>query len=163
MSPQLNMRPATVSDVPVILGFIQELAEYEKLSHECIATEENLTQTLFGLRPYAEVIIAEWEGAPVGFSLFFHSYSTFLSRPGIYLEDLYVQPAMRGKGIGKALLANLAALALERNCGRLEWSVLNWNTPSIEFYKSCGAIAKDEWTMYQVVGEALTALSASTK
>ena len=162
MAEMLNIRLGTVEDVPIILKFIQELAEYEKLSHECLATEESLTDTLFGSHRFVEVRIAEWGDEPVGFCLFFFNYSTFLSKPGIYLEDLYVRPQMRGKGIGKSLLAHLAAYAVERGCGRLEWSVLDWNTPSIEFYKSQGAVPKDEWTMFQVAGESLKALGTSS-
>lgn len=155
----LNLRNATEADVPLILRFIRELAEYERLAHECVATEESVRETLFGERRYAEVIIAEHDGEPAGFALFFHNYSTFLARPGIYLEDLYVRPELRGHGIGKALLARLAALALERNCGRLEWAVLNWNEPAIRFYRSLGALPQDQWTVYRVTGETLERLS----
>ena len=155
----LNLRNATEADVPLILRFIRELAEYERLAHECVATEELVRETLFGERRYAEVIIAEHDGEPAGFALFFHNYSTFLARPGIYLEDLYVRPELRGHGIGKALLARLAALAVERNCGRLEWAVLNWNEPAIRFYRSLGALPQDQWTVYRVTGETLERLS----
>ena len=155
----ITLRAARASDVPVILHFIQGLADYEKLSHACVATEAELTATLFGERPYAEVLLAFWNEEPAGFALFFHNYSTFLAKPGIYLEDLFVDPAFRGKGMGKALLRALARLAVERGCGRLEWSVLDWNEPAIQFYKSLGAVAMDEWTGYRVTGEALTALS----
>ena len=155
----ITIRAALPSDVPVILRFIEGLAEYEKLSHACIATEAELTTTLFGSRPYAEVLLAFWNDAPAAFALFFHNYSTFLAKPGIYLEDLFVEPSLRGKGLGKALLKGLARLAVERGCGRLEWSVLDWNEPSIQFYKSLGAVAMDEWTNYRVTGEALTALA----
>ena len=155
----ITLRAARASDVPVILRFIQGLADYEKLSHACVATEAELTATLFGERPYAEVLLAFWNEEPAGFALFFHNYSTFLAKPGIYLEDLFVDPAFRGKGLGKALLIALARLAVERGCGRLEWSVLDWNEPAIQFYKSLGAVAMDEWTGYRVTGEALTALS----
>ena len=155
----LNLRNATEADVPLILRFIRELAEYERLAHECVATEESVRETLFGERRYAEVIIAEHDGEPAGFALFFHNYSTFLARPGIYLEDLYVRPELRGHGIGKALLARLAALAVERNCGRLEWAVLNWNEPAIRFYRSLGALPQDQWTVYRVTGETLERLS----
>ena len=155
----LNLRNATEADVPLILRFIRELAEYERLAHECVATEASVRETLFGERRYAEVIIAEHDGEPAGFALFFHNYSTFLARPGIYLEDLYVRPELRGHGIGKALLARLAALALERNCGRLEWAVLNWNEPAIRFYRSLGALPQDQWTVYRVTGETLERLS----
>ena len=155
----ITLRAARASDVPVILRFIQGLADYEKLSHACVATEAELTATLFGERPFAEVLLAFWNEEPAGFALFFHNYSTFLAKPGIYLEDLFVDPAFRGKGMGKALLIALARLAVERGCGRLEWSVLDWNEPAIQFYKSLGAVAMDEWTGYRVTGEALTALS----
>ena len=155
----LSLREATESDVPLILRFIRDLAEYERLLDACVATEESVRETLFGARRYAEVIIAEWDGEPAGFALFFHNYSTFLARPGIYLEDLFVRPELRGHGIGKALLVRLAALAVERNCGRLEWAVLNWNEPAIGFYKSLGAVPQDEWTVYRVTGEALAHLS----
>jgi GNAT superfamily N-acetyltransferase len=154
-----SLRSATETDVPLILRFIRELAEYERLLHECVATEESVRETLFGEKRYAEVIIAEHGGEPAGFALFFHNYSTFLARPGIYLEDLYVRPELRGHGIGKALLGRLAALAVERNCGRLEWAVLNWNESAIRFYRSLGAVPQDEWMVYRVTGEALEHLS----
>jgi GNAT superfamily N-acetyltransferase len=155
----VSIRPATESDVPLILAFIRALAEYERLAHACVATEEQVRATLFGAHRYAEVLIAEEEGTAVGFALFFHNYSTFLAQPGIYLEDLFVKPEARGKGVGRALLARLAAIALERNCGRLEWSVLDWNEPAIRFYESLGAVAMDEWTVYRVTGDALAELS----
>lgn len=158
----LHLRFAQESDCPTILGFIRELAEYEKLLDACVATESELSRHLFGESPKAEVILAEWDAKPVGFALFFHNFSTFLAKPGIYLEDLYVQPSMRGKGIGKALLQELARLAGARGCGRLEWSVLNWNTPSIEFYQSLGARAQDEWSIYRVDGEALEKLASAS-
>jgi len=151
----LRIAPALESDVPVILDFIRQLADYEKLSGEVAATEESLRDTLFGARPYAEVLIAYWEEMPVGFALFFHNYSTFLAKPGIYLEDLFVNPAARGKGIGRALLTRLAELALERGCGRVEWAVLDWNAPSIEFYQRMGARAMDEWTTFRLTGASL--------
>ena len=155
----LNIRTATRDDVPQILSFIKHLADYEKLSHEVVATEALLEQTLFGERSYAEVLIAEYDGSAAGFSLFFHNYSTFLAKPGIYLEDLFVLPEFRGKGIGKALLKKLAAITLERDGGRLEWSVLDWNTPAIDFYKSQGAVLMDGWTVNRVTGEALINLA----
>jgi len=151
----LRIAPALESDVPVILDFIRQLADYEKLSGEVAATEESLRDTLFGARPYAEVLIAYWEEMPVGFALFFHNYSTFLAKPGIYLEDLFVNPAARGKGIGRALLTRLAELAIERGCGRVEWAVLDWNAPSIEFYQRMGARAMDEWTTFRLTGASL--------
>jgi GNAT superfamily N-acetyltransferase len=155
----ITLRAARPDDVPLILRFIQGLAEYEKLAHACVATEESLAATLFGPRPYAEVILAFSNETPAGFALFFHNYSTFLAKPGIYLEDLFVDPEFRGQGLGKALLKELARLAVERGCGRLEWSVLDWNEPSIQFYLSLGATAMDEWTMYRVTGDALTRLA----
>lgn len=159
MIGEVTLRTATIEDVPLILRFIRELAEYERLSHACIATEELVRETLFGAKPSAEVILAEHGGEPAGFALFFHNYSTFLARPGIYLEDLYVRPELRGSGIGKALLARLASIASERNCGRLEWAVLNWNEPAIQFYRSLGALPQDQWTVYRLTGEALERLS----
>jgi GNAT superfamily N-acetyltransferase len=154
-----EIRPATEDDVPIILSLIRELAEYERLSHEVVATEGLLRESLFGDRRGAEVLIACCKGAPAGFALFFHSFSTFLGRPGIYLEDLYVKPKFRGRGIGRALLAHLARLAKERGCGRLEWAVLDWNEPAIKLYKSIGAVPMDEWTVYRVTGEALETLA----
>ncbi len=160
-SARLRIDPAAVEDVPTILGFIRELADYEKLRHEAVASEEDLRRTLFGERPYAEVRIARLGGEPVGFALFFHNYSTFLGKPGIYLEDLFVSVEHRGRGVGKALLVHLAALAVERGCGRFEWSVLDWNEPAIRFYKALGAVAMDEWTVYRVTGTALDELASS--
>jgi GNAT superfamily N-acetyltransferase len=155
----ISLRSATAADVPQILAYIEGLAAYEKLTHVCFATEETLRETLFGARPYAEVIMADYENQPAGFALFFHNYSTFRAKPGIYLEDLFVLPERRGHGVGKALLIALAKLAVERNCARLEWSVLDWNTPAIEFYKSLGAEPQDEWTIFRVTDEALTRLA----
>jgi GNAT superfamily N-acetyltransferase len=155
------VRAATRGDVPLIRSLIEGLAEYERLRHECVATDELLLTSLFGERPFAEVVIAEWDGEPAGFALFFHNYSTFLARPGIYLEDLYVRPEHRGHGIGRALLRHLAQLAVERRCGRLEWSVLDWNEDAIGFYKKLGARPQDEWTVYRVTGDALTQLATS--
>ena len=154
-----TIRKATENDIPTILHLITQLAVYEKLEHEVVATEETLKQTIF-VQNYAEVIIGEEDGQPVGFALFFHNYSTFLSKPGIYLEDLFVEVEHRGKGYGKKLLAELAKIAKERNCGRLEWSVLNWNTPSIEFYKSLGAKPMDEWTVYRMTEQEINNLAA---
>lgn len=156
----IRLRPATESDVPLIRELIEGLAEYEKLRHECVASDALLRETLFGTRPYAEVVIAEWEGVAAGFALFFHNYSTFLARPGIYLEDLFVRPEHRAHGIGKALLQHLASLAVARGCGRLEWSVLDWNVDAIGFYEKLGARPQDEWTVYRVTGDALTRLAA---
>lgn len=162
MSTGVHIRPATRADVPLILELIRGLAQYEKLAHECVATEGALTATLFGERPGAEVLIALADGTPAGFALFFHNYSTFLAKRGIYLEDLFVQPAFRGRGIGKRLLVHLARIAVERDCGRLEWSVLDWNVDAIRFYESLGAKAMDEWTVYRVTGESLQTLARST-
>ena len=159
MVAKVEIRAAVEDDVPLILAFIRELAEYEKLSHEVSATEEVLRESLFGERRVAEALLAHSDGEPAGFALFFHNFSTFLGRPGIYLEDLYVRPEFRGSGIGRTLLAHLAKLAKERGCGRLEWWVLDWNEPSIGFYKSLGAVAMDDWTVYRVTGEALEKLS----
>jgi GNAT superfamily N-acetyltransferase len=158
----MRIRAATVGDVPLVLRFIRELAEYERLAHEVVATEEGLRETLFGQRPYAEVVIAEVEGEPAGFALFFHNYSTFLGRPGLYLEDLYVRPEMRGRGIGRALLSHLARLAVERGCGRLEWWVLDWNEPAIRFYRSLGAQPMDDWTVFRVADDALRHLAGAS-
>lgn len=154
-----GVRPAGPRDIPLILRFIRELATYEKLEHEVVATEDRLTKWLFGEKPAAEVIIAEWEGRPVGFALFFHNFSTFLGLPGIYLEDLFVIPEARGRGFGRALLSHLAALALDRGCGRVEWWVLDWNQPAIDFYRSLGALPMSDWTVYRLTGEPLTRLA----
>ena len=156
-----RIREATEEDVPLILSLIRELAEYEKLSDEVVATEDGLRDSLFGERQYAEVLIAEHDGAPAGFALFFHNFSTFLGKPGLYLEDLYVKPAFRGAGIGKKLLVRLASLAMGRGCGRLEWWVLDWNEPAIGFYRSVGAEPMDDWTVYRVSGSALEDLASS--
>ena len=155
----INIRNANINDSATILGFIKELAEYENMSNDVVATEDLIKQNIFE-KKLAEVIIAEFDNKPVGFALFFHNFSTFLGKSGIYLEDLYVQPAMRGKNIGKALLSSLAKIALDRDCGRLEWSCLNWNEPSIKFYKSQGAIPMDEWTVYRVTGNELNDLAS---
>jgi GNAT superfamily N-acetyltransferase len=153
--PEFTIRFAVAEDVPLILRFIQGLAEYERLTHEVTATEEMLRETLFGARRMAEVLVGDYQGQPVGFALFFHNFSTFLGRPGIYLEDLFVIPAMRGRGFGRALLTYLAKLATERNCGRLEWAVLDWNEPSIKFYKKLGAVPMEDWTVFRLTGAAL--------
>ena len=175
------IRAATPDDVPVIAELIRGLAEYERLADQVVLDEGALREHLFGARPYAEVVLAvgpsppgplphkgrggergvDDSGGVVGFALFFHNYSTFLGRPGIYLEDLFVRPEHRGAGHGKALLSHLARLAVERGCGRLEWSVLDWNEPSIAFYRSLGAVAMDEWTVYRLAGDALTELARS--
>ena len=159
MSDNITIRPATEQDVPLIQGFIRDLARYEHLEHEMVATEEGLRKTLFGERRYAEVVFACVGDDPVGFALFFHNYSTFLGKPGIYLEDLFVRPEARGRGIGKRLLAWLAQTAVARDCGRLEWAVLDWNEPSIGFYRSLGAILKSEWQIFRLSGDPLKALA----
>jgi GNAT superfamily N-acetyltransferase len=153
------IRPAAPADTPAIARLIRSLAEYERLSHAVTLDEGHLRQHLFGPRPFAEVLLAEDAGAVIGFALFFHNYSTFVGRPGIYLEDLFVEPEQRGKGHGKALLRALARLAVERGCGRLEWAVLNWNEPAIRFYRSLGAVPMNEWTGYRLAGEALDAVA----
>jgi GNAT superfamily N-acetyltransferase len=155
-----SIRPAVPSDVPLILALIKELAEYERLLDDVTATPELLNKALFGARPVAEALVAEDAGEALGFALFFHNFSTFLGRPGIYLEDLYVRPHARRRGIGRALLARLAQLARERECGRLEWSVLDWNEPAIRFYRKIGAQPMDEWTVFRVTGDALERLAS---
>jgi GNAT superfamily N-acetyltransferase len=157
----LLIRPATPEDVPVLLSLIRELAEYERLLHEVVATEEGLRESLFGPRPFAEAVLASRGAEPLGFALFFHNYSTFLGRPGLYLEDLYVRPEARRLGIGRRLLSHVAHIAEERGCGRLEWSVLDWNEPSIRFYRSLGAVPMNDWTVFRVAGDALERLADS--
>ena len=154
-----SIRPATCHDVATILRFIRALAEYEKLSHAAVATEALLREHLFGSSPAASVLIAESDGRPAGFALYFTSFSTFLARPGIYLEDLFVNPEDRRKGIGKALLQAVAADAVGRRCGRLEWAVLDWNSPAIAFYRSVGAVPMDDWTTMRVTGDVLVDLA----
>jgi GNAT superfamily N-acetyltransferase len=154
----LSIRPAASADAALILKFISDLAAYEKLLHEVRASEADILRDLFGAEPKAFCEVAEWDGRPVGFTLWFYTYSTFQGRPGIWLEDLYVEPELRGKGIGKALLVNLAQRCVAEDLGRLEWWVLDWNEPSIEFYRSQGAVLQDEWTKCRVEGEALKAL-----
>ncbi|MEO8358649.1 MAG: GNAT family N-acetyltransferase [Vicinamibacteria bacterium] len=161
-STDLQITTATDQDLPQILIFIKALAEYERLADSVVATEDILRQTLFGPRPYAECVIARYKGEPAGFALFFHNFSTFLGRPGIYLEDLFVNPDMRGKGVGRALLSHLAQIAVERRCGRFEWAVLDWNESAIGFYKSLGAEPQNEWTVFRVTGDALTKLAKPT-
>ncbi|HEV2614665.1 MAG TPA: GNAT family N-acetyltransferase [Gammaproteobacteria bacterium] len=156
---KFNIKPATSSDVPLILNFIKELADYEKLLHEVVATEEILLETLFSDHAHAEVVIGYLDNKPVSFALFFHNFSTFLGRPGIYLEDLFVKPEARGKGIGQKMLAYLAHLAKKRKCGRLEWWVLDWNETAINFYKKIGAKPMDEWTVFRVTDKALDDLA----
>ncbi|MEN3939878.1 GNAT family N-acetyltransferase [Prosthecobacter sp. SYSU 5D2] len=157
----LSTRPATEADVPVILALIRELAEYEKLTHEVVATVEGLRETLFGPRPCAEALMGCVDGQAVGFALFFQNYSTFLARPGLHLEDLYVQPAHRGCGLGKTLITAVARIAQERGCGRYEWTVLDWNTPAIRFYESLGAEMKGDWRIMRVTGDALENMAAT--
>ena len=156
----LSIRAATPADISLIGRFIRDLAEYEKLAHEVVATEQKLTETLFSARPAAEVVIAEYQGQPAGFALFFHNYSTFLAKPGLYLEDLFVLPEYRGKGLGKLLLTYLAKLAVDRGCGRFEWSVLDWNQPAIDFYQAQGAVLMHDWRINRVTGDKLTALAS---
>jgi GNAT superfamily N-acetyltransferase len=158
-APALRIVPATEADVPVLLAFIRKLAEYEKLADEVEATEEHVRSALFGPNRVAEALLAFLGGEPVAFAVFFHNFSTFLGRPGIYLEDLFVDPPQRGKGIGKALLVELARLARARNCGRLEWAVLDWNESAIEFYRSLGAVAMEDWTIFRLTGDALARLA----
>jgi GNAT superfamily N-acetyltransferase len=155
----IRIRSATTQDVPVIAELIRGLARYEKLEHEVVMTEDLLASGLFGARPYAEVVLAVDDDRPIGFALFFHNFSTFLGRPGIYLEDLFVVPEERGGGVGRALLEHLARLAVDRGCGRLEWAVLDWNRDAIAFYERLGARPNSEWTVYRVTGEALTTLA----
>ena len=158
-APVISLRPAAREDIPVVVGLIRALAEYERLANECFADAAALAAHLFGPRPYAEVLVADVDGEPSGFALFFHNYSTFLTKPGIYLEDLFVVPERRGLGLGKRLLAALARLAVERGCGRLEWSVLKWNAPAIGFYERLGAVPMEEWQVYRLTGEPLLALA----
>jgi GNAT superfamily N-acetyltransferase len=156
----LQIVPATERDVPLVFSFIRKLAEYEKLSDEVVATEELLREGLFGPHPAAEVVLAYLDSQPVGFALYFHTFSTFVGRSGMYLEDLFVEPTHRGMGVGNALLAYVANLAVERGCGRFEWSVLDWNTPSINFYKSLGAVPLDDWTRYRMTADPLKNLAS---
>jgi GNAT superfamily N-acetyltransferase len=155
----IEIAPATENDVPVVLEMIKGLAEYERLSHVVEATEERVRRTLFGPHPCAEVLLAKTGGDCAGFAVFFSNYSTFFAKPGIYLEDLFVKPDARGQGIGRALLKHLAQIAVERGCWRMEWVVLNWNEPALQFYKSLGAEAMNEWTTYRLAGPALERLA----
>ena len=155
----MTIRPASAADLPLIAQFIRDLADYERLAHEVRFDEAVLGDRLFGARPYAEVLIGEIDGSPQGFALFFHNFSTFEGRPGVYLEDLFVRPEARGSGLGKALLAALAQIAIQRDCARLEWWVLDWNDPAISFYKKLGAKPMDEWTTFRVDGDALDTLA----
>ena len=155
-----EIRPAVVDDVPLILSFIKKLADYERLAHEVVATEESLRKTLFDARKTAEVAIGYFQNKPIGMVLFFHNYSTFLGRPGLYIEDLFVDEPYRRRGFGTALLRYVARLAIERNCGRLEWSVLDWNKPAVDFYTKAGAVPMSDWTVFRVTGQSLVNLAA---
>jgi GNAT superfamily N-acetyltransferase len=156
----IAITPATEADVPVIRAFIRGLAEYEKLANQFVATEDDLRRTLFGGRPYAEVLIARMDGEPAGYALYFHSYSTFLAQPGMYLEDLFVLPELRSRGVGKALLREVAKIARQRDCGRLEWSVLDWNESAIGFYRRVGADVMSDWRICRLSGEGIDKLAA---
>lgn len=155
----LTIRPATPDDLPTVVDFVRGLAAYERLAHEAVATEADFAAALFGPTPHAEVVLADWAGVPVGFALFFGTFSTFTGRPGLWLEDLFVVPSARGRGIGTALLVHLARLAVERGCARFEWSVLDWNEDAIRVYRHLGAVGKDDWTTQRVEGDALRALA----
>jgi GNAT superfamily N-acetyltransferase len=159
---QFRIETATERDVALILKFIKGLAEYERLEREVVATEESLRATLFGARPSAEVLIGYGGSEAAGFALFFHNYSTFLGRPGIYIEDIFVLPEWRGRGLGRQFLIRIAGLAVERRCGRLEWSVLDWNEPAIRFYRRHGARAMEEWTVYRITGDSLVRLASES-
>ncbi|HKQ50249.1 MAG TPA: GNAT family N-acetyltransferase [Phycisphaerae bacterium] len=158
-TPEIDIRPATRSDVPLIFSFIRELAEYERLSQDVVSSEERVAQTLFGPKPAAEALIATVDQQPAGFAVYFQNYSTFAGRPGIYLEDLFVRPALRGKGIGRRLLARLATIARDRGCARLEWVVLDWNEPAIRFYETLGAKPLDGWRVFSLSGKAMDDLA----
>ena len=158
--PLLSIRPATDDDVPLIRQLIGELADYERLADAAVATDDSLREQLFGAQPAAEVLIGEVDGEAAGFALFFHNFSTFLGKRGLYLEDLFVRPAFRGSGLGRHLMASLARIAVQRDCGRFEWSVLDWNAPAIGFYRTLGAVGMDEWTVQRLEGEALHALAS---
>jgi GNAT superfamily N-acetyltransferase len=159
MNPELLIRPSTADDVPLILDFIRGLAEYEKMSPEVTATEAEIRESLFGARPAAECVLAFWEGNSAGFAVFFHNFSTFLGRPGLYLEDLFVKPEFRGRGIGRELFIHVAGIANDRGCGRFEWSVLDWNRSAIDFYGKFGAKPMDEWTVFRLAGKELEDLN----
>jgi len=157
--PDFAIRVATAEDVPTILSLIRDLAEYERAPHEVVATEANLEEALFGPRPAAEVLLGEEVGEPVAFALFFHNFSTWMGRRGLYLEDLFVKPTVRGKGYGRALLVRLAQIAAERGCGRMEWAVLDWNEPAIEFYRGLGARPNEEWTIFRLTRDGIANLA----
>ena len=158
---QFQIRSATEADLPIILSLIRELAEYERAPDAVVATEAGLREVLFGSKPAAEVLLALEEGEPVGFAVYFFNFSTWLGRPGLYLEDLFVRPEKRGKGYGRALLERLAGIAQERGCGRMEWAVLDWNDPAIQFYRKLGAQPMDEWTVFRLTGEGITKLAGN--
>ena len=158
--PAATIRPAIAADVPLVLQLIRELAAYEKLGHEVTATERDLRESLFSSPPSAEVVIAETDGGVAGYALFFHNYSTFLCKRGLYLEDLFVRPSFRGRGIGRLLLSHLAGIAVQRGCARFEWAVLDWNESAIGFYRSLGAMPMDDWTVFRLSGDALERLAA---
>ena len=161
MTAAFEIKPATAADVPVILSLIRELADYERAPHEVKATEDQLHEVLFGPKPAAEVLLAMENGEPVGFAVYFFNFSTWLGRPGLYLEDLFVRPSLRGKGYGRALLVRLAQIAQERGCGRMEWAVLNWNDPAIQFYRKLGAKPMDEWTVYRLTSDGIAGLASA--
>jgi len=161
MQPDFEIRPAVLEDVPLILELIRELATYERAPNEVTATEEQLVEVLFGKRPAAEVLLAFEGKGPVGFAVFFHNFSTWLGRRGLYLEDLFIKPEKRGKGYGRALLVDLAKIALDRGCGRMEWAVLNWNEPAIKFYRTLGAKPMDEWTVFRLTRDGIARLAQS--
>ncbi|MGI8891657.1 MAG: GNAT family N-acetyltransferase [Chthoniobacterales bacterium] len=160
-APEFRIRLARREDVPTILSLIRELADYERAPQAVVATEEQLGENLFGPHPAAEVLIAEEGGEPVGFALFFHNFSTWMGRRGLYLEDLFVRPTVRGKGFGRALLVRLAELARERDCGRMEWAVLDWNEPAIQFYRKLGALPNEEWTIFRLTQDGIAQLAAA--
>ena len=160
--PEIQITTATPQDVPLILTFIHELATYEKLAHEVVATDADMHTALFGVRPVIEAAIARLDGEPIGYALFFPTFSTFLGKPGLYLEDLYVRPAARGLGVGRKLLEHLARITVERGWGRLEWSVLDWNEPSIAFYKKMGAKPMEQWTIFRLTGDSLRHLARNS-
>ena len=160
-SPEFVIRPATIGDVPIILQLIRDLATYERAPNEVTATEKQLVDVLFGEKPAAEVLLAFEDETPAGFAVFFHNFSTWLGRPGLYLEDLFVRPEHRGKGYGRALLVDLAKIARERGCGRMEWAVLDWNEPAIEFYRKLGAKPMDEWTVFRLTRDGIAKLADS--
>ncbi len=159
-APRLSIRAVREDEVDLVMAFIRELADYERLSQQVTATPQDIRAALFGPRPFAEAVIGCIDGEPCGFALYFHNFSTFVGKPGLYLEDLYVRPAARGRGLGSHMLAWLARLALERGCGRFEWSVLDWNEPALKVYRALGARACDDWTLHRVSGEALRTLAA---